>query len=207
MLTNENMQHFVLIDDSDVWLNHHSELLMKSDFTRERKVSLKGEAYFDVEADKNNPFIIELEGDNFIKVIGTSFNVINRPDKFDLTVYSGTVEFHALKRVIVLEKGERITSINGTYTKIRNQDLNTLSWKTKELVFDNSPLLKAFSELENHYNVKFEINPDLDLTSCKLRSKFNDETLGQVLNELKLIFNMEYFETDTHVQIQQLNCN
>lgn len=205
--SDDKVEYFALKDNSKIWLNKNSEVAYLSDFTSERKVSLSGEAFFDVESDKSNPFIISINETDYIKVVGTSFNVINSAEAFDLAVYSGHVELHTLNRVIDLYKNDRIVKINGAFAKIQNNSNNLLSWKNKELVFDNVTLSKAFEDLSDHYAVEFKFDKSINLNDCKLRSRYNQETIGEVLKELKSFFDIEYSIDNKSVLITKLNCN
>ena len=205
--TQNTIQNYALVDNSEIWLNTNSEVQYLSDFKTERKVSLSGEAFFDVKANKDNPFIIELNSSDFIKVVGTSFNVVNRDDEFDLTVYSGKVEFHALKRVINLTKGDRIVKVNGSFTKIRNTDKNVSSWKNKELIFDNILLNKALTQIGKHYSVKIKLDKSIDISKCYLRSKYTQESITDVMLELSKFFVMEYKQSESTILISKLKCN
>lgn len=200
-------KHFALKDNSEIWLNTNSEVAYLSDFVNERRVSLNGEAFFEVEADKTNPFLIELNSSDFIKVVGTSFNVIKRGDDFDLTVYSGKVEFHALNRVINLTKGERIVKVNGAFAKVTNTDKNILSWKNKELIFDDILLEKALSKIGDHYNVTINVDDSIDMSKCNLRSRYTQESITDVMAELTKFFALEYTHTDNLISISKLKCN
>ena len=69
----------VLADGTRVWLNAASELMYPDHFSADqRKVVLKGEAYFEVTKDVKRPFSVVL-GDMEVKVLGTSFNVSAYP--------------------------------------------------------------------------------------------------------------------------------
>ncbi|MBO9153567.1 FecR family protein [Chitinophaga sp. GCM10012297] len=64
-----------LADGSKIWLNAESKLSYPEVFTRDsREVYLNGEAFFDVAADPERPFIVHL-AKGTVKVLGTSFNV------------------------------------------------------------------------------------------------------------------------------------
>jgi len=63
-----------LSDGSVVWLNRNSELHYPKIFKGpERNVSLTGEAYFEVGANKDFPFVVSSNGMD-VKAIGTAFN-------------------------------------------------------------------------------------------------------------------------------------
>lgn len=64
-----------LPDGTQVWLNAASSITYPTAFTgKERKVTLTGEAYFEVAKNATMPFMVE-ENDMVIKVLGTRFDV------------------------------------------------------------------------------------------------------------------------------------
>ena len=66
----------VLPDSSTVWLNANARLVYPRSFEDvNRKVSISGEAFFQVRKDKNHPFIVDI-GELQVEVLGTSFNVM-----------------------------------------------------------------------------------------------------------------------------------
>ncbi len=75
-------QKIQLSDGSTVTLNRNTELTCKSNFgKRSRKVSLSGEAFFEIAADASKPFTIDA-GKARIKVVGTSFQRNHRQCRF-----------------------------------------------------------------------------------------------------------------------------
>ena len=65
-----------LSDGSVIQLNSNSSLSYLSEFEAdERKVALKGEAFFEIAKDEKRPFIVDLQDELYVKVLGTSFNV------------------------------------------------------------------------------------------------------------------------------------
>src|SRR5690606_2914859 len=67
--------HIQLADGTKVWLNADSELEFPSVFTtNERKVKVRGEAYFEVAKDPSKPFRVEV-GDTEVEALGTAFNI------------------------------------------------------------------------------------------------------------------------------------
>src|SRR5690606_31611789 len=74
----------VLSDGTTVWLNAETSLTYPVNFTEERRVTLQGEAFFDVtqvERDEASPspFVVETQGQR-IRVLGTQFNVSAYPE-------------------------------------------------------------------------------------------------------------------------------
>jgi len=84
----------VLPDGSKVWLNSGSELSYPPDLSYDGKrlVTLRGEAFFDIRENKENPFYIRAKQIN-IKVLGTRFNIKSYPDETNVeaTLVSGEI--------------------------------------------------------------------------------------------------------------------
>ena len=69
-----------LPDGSIIWLNRNSSLIYPAKFRgNTRKVTLTGEAYFEIARNEAKPFIINA-GKADVKVLGTTFNVITNND-------------------------------------------------------------------------------------------------------------------------------
>lgn len=76
----------VLPDGTEVWLNSGSRLSYNYQYsTRDRVVSLEGEAFFDVKKDTRYPFIVKA-GAVDVKVHGTAFNVSAYADEENVMV-------------------------------------------------------------------------------------------------------------------------
>lgn len=204
--TETAIENIHLADNSEIWLNTQSSLHIDSEFDNARKVALDGEAYFHVEADKTNPFVISLGNEEFIKVVGTSFNVVNDGEAFDLTVYSGVVELHAQGRVIELRKKDRVTRVNGSLTKYQDNNPNVTSWKNNELVFEDTSLEKVLEDVARHYKVNIKTADNLNFSNCSLRSRFKDQSIDEVMAELKNIFKLQYSKDAKVFTVTDLNC-
>lgn len=202
----DKVEHYVLQDNSTVWMNSNSTIAQISDFKKQRLIEFSGEAYFDVSHQESNPFMININEQEFVRVVGTSFNLKSKGNDFDLVVYSGKVELHSKSGIIELEKDQRVSRVNGSYVKFSNVDINTLSWKTGELVFENVSLEKAFETLEDHYNVDIDYSA-ISLYNCVWRTRISNQELGAVLNELEELFSMKYIKEGNQIQIEELHCD
>jgi ferric-dicitrate binding protein FerR (iron transport regulator) len=192
-----------LADGSRVWLNSQSTLRYPDRFTRgKREVFLTGEAYFEVESDVFNPFII-YSRELMIKATGTRFNVLSDKEASctEITLVSGQVdvlrtlerkaphllyqmkpedhlEFDHNKRSIELEHGD-------TYKYI--------AWKDGKLIFRNEPLSDVIIEISRYYNVDIELRGE-KLKEYRYRATFEDETFSEILKLLKLSSPVDYRE-------------
>lgn len=158
-----------LPDASKVVLNSESSLEWENDFnSSERRVKLEGEAFFDIAKNKEKPFIIDVMGTE-TKVLGTSFNISAYPKTREVlvSVVTGKVSFQPLDGTQSLQltpnQAGRYDLDNKKLTLIENivaQD--DAAWQKGILKFDKTPLKDALVRLEKHYELEFELSPELE---------------------------------------------
>ena len=183
-----------LSDGSKIYLNAGSKLSFSKDYDSEsRKVSLYGEAYFDVKKGIN-PFIISTEYAE-ITVIGTKFNVRSRDDGFEVGVNEGVVKVKNDLRSMEISQGEQI-DVNPKYPETFATSKITdfyPGWKNNKLICDNSSLLKICDELERIYNVKinFQNESQKDILISGIIN-LNPSNLESVLSSISLLSKREF---------------
>ena len=97
-----------LPDGSVVTLNKNSSLNYPSKFKgNKRAIALKGEAFFNVTPDKENPFVINVN-DVEIKVVGTSFNVRSENGVTEVIVETGVVQVTRNNKMVELRPAEKL---------------------------------------------------------------------------------------------------
>lgn len=149
-----------LADGTMVWLNSDSELRYPVNFAgTERRVFLKGEAYFDVARNADMPFWVE-SGGLEVEALGTEFNVNVYGDEGYLrtTLAEGKVRvsYAATRQACILEPGEQAVLEEGTLS-VRQVDLKDIvGWKEGRFVFSDMPLEAIVRQLERWYDVEFE---------------------------------------------------
>ena len=145
----------VLPDGTIVWLNAESSLRFPTLFTgKERKVYAKGELYFDVKHDDTKPFIVEVEKDYSVRVLGTEFN---------LRAYSGFPVVTTLVEGKVkvndqdIVAGEQaVYSKNDGKTTVRQVEVEQyVAWQEGTFVFRNERLENVMKTLGRWYGVEF----------------------------------------------------
>lgn len=195
----EQKSDIILPDGTRVWLNKYSQLSYPEEFTStERRVMLSGEAYFEVVRDTERPFLINSE-DTEIKVLGTSFNVNTAEEQTEVIVNSGKVAFYEEdnpKEQIFLEAGNKgsYRSIDHKLIKTKNPDANYLSWKTGQLIFQNSTLEKALEVVNRHYSVQVTLkNPAI--AQCHISTRFDNQPLQEVIEEICLLLGATFDRT------------
>ncbi|BBE16073.1 anti-sigma factor [Aquipluma nitroreducens] len=151
-----------LPDGSLVWLNAGSIIKYCPD-KNERKVSLNGEAYFEVNHSPDYPFVIET-GDTKIKVLGTKFNVSHYSGSkiTEASLLSGKIEMTLFKsdKVIDIRPGEKVSYDAETQTLNKTEAIvqNDILWKQGILVFENESFNDLILKLERYYAVNFDYN-------------------------------------------------
>ncbi|WP_143525202.1 FecR family protein [Labilibacter marinus] len=197
--TMNNQEEVNLADGSMVDLNRHSSIQYPETFNdNTRMVTLDGEAFFDVAADKNKPFLIDA-GQIQVKVVGTSFNVKAYADSEykEVSVKSGVVQVLSQmgdKPIVVLEAGDKavFNVKNNSLIKMKSEGDNYLAWKTKDITFKKENLKDAISLLEDVYNVEIDIPDNFKLDSAEISATFHKNSIDFILDVLDKTYNVDF---------------
>lgn len=144
-----------LADGTRVWLNAATEFRYPLAFRGEqRKVYLKGEAYFEVSKDSLHPFIV-MADDIQVKVYGTCFNVNNYDEgKVQTVLVEGAVGMRKQDREVRLKPGQKGES-GGEGIKISEVDPYAyVAWKEGNFVFENERLEEVMDKLARWYDIE-----------------------------------------------------
>lgn len=182
-----------LSDGSRVYLNRDSRLTYSGNFGRnDRRVTLKGEAYFDITPDPSRPFIIDA-GHARVRVLGTSFNVItdNGNNETEVFVSTGRVMLTSSdgSRSITLEPdfiGK--LSDNGSSQEL-NTNMNYVSWHTDMLTFDGERLNEVFADLKRTFNIDITA-ADEAINDLRLTSMFDNQPHDTIIQVICTTFNL-----------------
>jgi len=159
-----------LSDGSHIWLNAGSSLTYPVAFTgSERKVSITGEAYFEVTHNASKPFYVN-KGDMEVKVLGTHFNINAYDDEpgIKVTLLKGSVKVTLApngqpttrngKRETVLFPGHAASIHNSSLIIHNSVDLNEImSWKDNRFYFMSADIKTIARQLSRWYDVDIEI--------------------------------------------------
>jgi ferric-dicitrate binding protein FerR (iron transport regulator) len=150
----------VLPDGTRVWLNAASSLQFPTSFTgKDRTVTLKGEAYFEVAGKTAHPFYVKMPHDAVIEVLGTHFNVNAYEDEpaARATLLEGGIRIRKKDHVSVLKPGQEAVMDNaGDAIQVSNDaDLDeAVAWKNGMFVFNSLPLESIMRQMERWYDVE-----------------------------------------------------
>ena len=148
----------VLPDGTVVWLNAESSLRFPTLFTgKERKVYAKGELYFDVKHDETKPFIVEVEKDYMIRVLGTEFNLRAYSESSRATtLVKGRVQVNGADNMVLLESGQQAFEALGSRDiEVLDVDVTPyVAWHEGKFHFVHAPLKDIMDELSRWYDVQ-----------------------------------------------------
>jgi transmembrane sensor len=185
---------FSLPDGTKGMLNSGSYLSYSIPFSNNRKVSLNGEAWFDVIKDEDHIFEINV-GKSSVKVLGTSFNVSAYPaeDYIEVVLQNGKVDFwdHNNQGTTTLLPSERLVFQQGKITKSLTDPAKYLAWTKGRMVFSNDPMVEVARRIERWYNVKV-ILADKELEKYSFRGTFEDDKLEDVFKLLAMTSPIKY---------------
>ena len=183
-----------LPDGSKVWLNSGSEITYPVVFSAsERRVHLRGEAYFKVQKDET-PFFVSNLGPE-IKVYGTEFNV-NTYDNEDIVTVAlaegkisltreGKEEFITPGQVSTFNKMNKTTTIVNTDVSIYS------SWRDGKYIFRDTSLSAILRILQRQYNVTINLS-DPKVGNYRYNATINTESLEQILQLLSISAPIKY---------------
>lgn len=186
----------ILPDQSHVWLNAASSLRYPTVFNnKERKVELKGEAYFEVTHNKDLPFKVVTSG-QVVQVLGTHFNINSYSDEpsTKTTLVNGSVKVYGLSsnQSELLAPGEQSTlTKNGRLNKVAGVNIEeAIAWKNQLFYFDNSDVEAVMRQLSRWYDVKVEYEGKIP--QVRLSGEMYRRTNATKVLEILSYFNIKY---------------
>ncbi len=196
-----------LPDNSVITLNKNSNLVFAQDFSKkERRVKLKGEAFFKIKRNIKKPFIVDVNNCE-VKVLGTSFNVKDRDSIIEVSVKSGKVKIYKKNNknaYIILVAGEKgsIDNRTGDISKTDINVLSNISWINRILVFEDTNLETVFHTIEKIYDIKIDIK-DASIYELPYTTTFEDMELLNILDIISATFDLEYTQNQNTIKINR----
>lgn len=186
-----------LADGSKVWLNAGSTLNFPTHFVGgKRRVTLEGEGFFEVKANKEKPFIVSTSVYD-IKALGTSFNVnaYRQSKEFETALLTGKVEIsdRVTDRVISLSPHNRAVFVNNSLSILPIQNADYFLWREGIIYFDE-PLTEVLKKLELYFDVNIQVNNKSILQNKRhCTGKFRTrDGLDHILEVLQLTSHFTY---------------
>lgn len=202
-----------LPDGTKVWLNAESRLTYPATFqnVNERRVSLVGEAFFDVTENPGKPFLVSTPNLQ-VKVLGTSFNVrsYETDNITETTLLRGKVMIalnsdHDEEQddfVTLKENQQAIYSNESGRLSLRTVEANTVaSWKEGKLVIVNKPIADIEVTLERWYGVEITIEGSVS-DDCRFSTTIENEPITRILELFTATGNVTYTINDNLITLK-----
>jgi transmembrane sensor len=188
----------VLPDGSQVWLNAESSIRYPTVFAgNERKVTITGEAYFEVTHNAKKPFRVEAESQT-IEVLGTHFNVNTYSNETTLntTLLEGSVRIKTLHTSLTLKPGQQgqLNSSTNSLSLAVNPDVElVMAWKNGYFNFKGADLKTVMRQVERWYDVEvvYETHPGEMKFSGEIQRNLNLSDLLEGLRKTHIHFRIQ----------------
>lgn len=192
-LRGEHISH-TLPDGSEVTINAQSELSYRPLLWYvSRGVKMDGEILFKVK--KGSDFIVN-SSNGKVRVLGTTFNVISRDSRYEVTCIEGRVEVSAKtgeaeRRRVVISGGEGVELMEneGLMNIPANEVVSSISWTQNSFYFTAVPLRDVLDEVARQYNVELRLDSEEEMIYT---GNFSGSTsLEEVLEIVTLPFSLK----------------
>jgi ferric-dicitrate binding protein FerR (iron transport regulator) len=187
-----------LPDNSEVQLNANSQLVYENDFIENRKLTLKGEAFFKVE--KGSSFVVETELGN-VEVLGTSFNVLAQKDAFKVSCKTGRVKVTIKNDEYILTPGKEVIYYNSKTVQKTISESSINQWENGISSFDKSPLAMVVRSLQDWYGI--DIKLDDKHSFDEFTGSFVQDDLEKALKMVFLPMGLKYEIKDNNLVLIQ----
>jgi len=218
-----------LADGSKVWINAGSTLKYQNSFgINNRNLILSGEAFFEVEKNKELPFVVKTSEINIV-AIGTKFNVkaYSEENTIETTLIKGSVKLESStvnlqdnillrpnEKAVFTKKNQSVEVIhqseednvlksdsNPKMEIIRSVDpVPIVSWKDKRWIIKNEKLGLLATKLERRFGVNIIFDNEV-LKEFSFGGTLEDENIEQILKIISYSSPIDYVIQDNTVYI------
>ena len=209
------MVMYPLPDGSTVWMHADAVIIYPAVFQKnQRQVTFEGEGFFDVQSDKNRPFVIQ-SGDMKVEVLGTRFNIKAAPKEmiYEVSVVSGSVAVSApdseaaTQKVILAPKQQALFEIQNkrlTSNTIPPEEKKEI-YEPVTILFEGTPLDRVTGQLSKRFDVRVHlVNPAMK--TCRLTADFEQQTLPAILEMLCATLDATYTMSGKTILIEGEPC-
>ena len=195
-----SVSEIVLPDGSTIFLNADSRVKYSIDGKNNvREVFLEGEAWFDVEKNKEKPFVVHTLFYD-VNVTGTQFNIkaYEADNTLSTTLEEGRIIIQStdkfrLAKNIIINPGEQAL-LNKESKELTINKVNTkwvTSWKDNKLIFVNMNLKELVVLLERKYGVDIEIK-NKEILNLHFDGTIKNESVIEFLNIIQKTLPINY---------------
>ena len=199
----------VLPDGTKVWLNSSSSVeYVAPFFSRQRRVKMEGEAYFEVEHDRRAPFVVSTNGLD-IEVLGTRFNIRNDDSDHRITtvLLEGAVKAYASgdeKAAVRLRPSQQLVFDTRTGAMRLTDEPSadrSINWIDGRFCFEHDTFAEIVAELKRYYNVDIRFM-DEALRSERFSGDFRvEDGIYHIMSVLQLTYKFTYKVVGNDIEI------
>jgi ferric-dicitrate binding protein FerR (iron transport regulator) len=208
-----------LSDGTKVTLKKDSKIQVSKDFgNQKRVVYLTGEAFFEVNKDPLNPFLV-YAGGIVTKVLGTSFTIraYQNESKTSVAVKTGHVTVYQEKSIKQNNHPDQILltpNQEAVFEKTVNKIVKTVVSKPIFLVntaeipnfeYNETSIVKVFDQLQTAFGVKIVHDAEL-LANCNLTASLSEESLFEKIDIICETIQAKYEIADGQIVIYAKGC-
>ena len=148
----------LLPDGTKVWLNTGSSIRYPVVFSdHKRRVSIRGEAYFEVAHDTSKPFFLDANG-SIIEVLGTRFNVSAYADEKQTTttLVEGSVHVSKNGNNVRLQPGQQavVDQVTGAIRRSTADIRSAIAWKDGYFRFNDESIEDIVEKISRWYDIE-----------------------------------------------------
>ncbi len=206
-----------LPDGSTAQLNSDSRLRYRGSFrawpfvpARERRVTLEGEAFFEV-VRETRPFVVETFNAR-VDVLGTQFNVRARQGPGEgetrVTLASGRVRVTAqrdLAYTMLLSEAGQVARVGApmpvlSSASVENLD-RVLAWRQRGFAVVDQPLASILAEIERRYALSIDVEEGIALTTSMTMFYPRGATAEKIIHDICLAQRCRYRPTSQGVAL------
>lgn len=200
LATNEAPLEFVLPDSTKIWLNKNTVVEYPENFAENRCMTLKGEAYFEVNPDTAHPFTVDGPYLN-VRVLGTKFTFRTGTPAAEsfVSLVKGSVKVSDTDgdNSIVLSPGQKATYSASTRRMkvIDTQPEIDAVWHDNNIPFNNATIRDIARTLSQVFEVEITVSDNVDAratySGVALSCGTIDSTLKALCNTLPIKYTVK----------------
>lgn len=206
-------KEIVLPDESKINLNSNSKISYVRDWKSDkpREIWMSGEAMFEVKHTavlnrlrESDRFIVRV-GDLALTVLGTRFNVKERRNRIEVTLFEGVLRVskedgfeHVLEpgETFVYDKNKEIQSVEHI------EEVKVTAWTRKELDVESSNLLNIIEIIEDNYGYEVVLS-DSTLLEKRLTGTIPVKNINDILFVIKHTMDVNILKDDKQIIISR----
>jgi len=194
-----------LADGSTITLNGNSKLeIQELRGKYPRRMKLEGEAFFNI---NNTPLIgarkCEIStSEGVIEVLGTSFNIRDRGDDFEVLLTEGRVNFmKSDSSVMEMNPNDIIVKVgsNDFQQKKANPEMY-IAWKDHRMFFKEASIDRVIRRLTEDYGIEVQVLNEA-FKSKRINANIKNDDPENLLEALAAIHNLELIQLDSNKYI------